>query len=149
MIRLATPFDTDTVTALVHAAYSKWLPVLGYPPMPMEADYAALIDRQVVYVADEGDQIVGVLVIWAIENAMLIENVAVHPQAQKGGVGKLLLDFAEQKAREAGLPQIALYTNEKMVYNQDYYRKLGYVETRREVRGENRRIVWMYKVLPL
>ncbi|MFN8376844.1 MAG: hypothetical protein U0694_28725 [Anaerolineae bacterium] len=46
-----------------------------------------------------------------------------------------------------GLRKLTLLTNEKMVYNQTYYLKHGYAETRRELMPNGRRAVWMHKVL--
>lgn len=148
-IRLAQPEEREAVAALVDAAYSKWIPVVGRKPAPMLADYEKLIADGVVYTIAPEENIVGVLVIWPVHmdggDALLIENVCVHPDRQRSGVGRALMEFAEQKAREAGLNLIRLYTNEKFEVNQAYYRKLGYVETRRETTPDGRRLVWMHK----
>ncbi|MEO8608490.1 MAG: GNAT family N-acetyltransferase [Chloroflexota bacterium] len=146
-IRLAQPDERATVTEIVDAAYSKWIPVFGRKPGPMLADYEKLIADGVVYVIVAEDQIVGVLVIWPVEDAMLIENICVHPDQQRGGIGRKLMDFAEQQAHEAGLNLMRLYTNEKFEVNQAYYRTLGYVETRRETTADGRHTVWMHKQL--
>ena len=42
---------------------------------------------------------------------------------------------------------LRLLTNEKMEYNQNYYRKQGYSETHRETFPDGRRAVWMQKPL--
>jgi GNAT superfamily N-acetyltransferase len=146
-IRLAKPEERELVTALVDAAYSKWIPVIGRKPAPMLADYEKLIADGVVYVITSEAQILGGLVIWPIEDAMLIENICVHPGQQRGGIGRQLMDFAEQKAHEAGFDLMRLYTNEKFEANIAYYRKLGYVETHRETTADGRGIVWMHKQL--
>jgi GNAT superfamily N-acetyltransferase len=147
VIRLARPDESSTIAEIVDAAYSKWISVIGRKPVPMLADYPSLIQRGVVYVLPHERRIAGVLVIWPQDGAMLIENVAVHPDFQKLGIGRKLLDFAEQCARETGLNKMALYTNEKMVYNQQYYGKIGYSETKRELTPDGRRIVWMHKTI--
>jgi GNAT superfamily N-acetyltransferase len=150
-VRLAKPDEAQAVAAVVDAAYSKWIPLIGRKPVPMLADYAKLIGDGVVYVIAPDDAIIGVLVIWPINmdgtDAMLIENVCVHPDSQRGGVGRVLMDFAEQKAREAGLSMMRLYTNQKFDVNIAYYGKLGYVETRRETTPAGHHIVWMHKNL--
>ncbi len=146
-IRPATPADARTVAALVDTAYAKWVAVIGRKPAPMLADYPALIERGVVYVVEDDAKIVGVLVIYPLDDAMLIENVATHPDDQGRGSGQQLLDFAEQKAREAGFTMMRLYTNEKFTANQDYYRKRGYRHTRLEITPDGRGIVWMHKPL--
>jgi ribosomal protein S18 acetylase RimI-like enzyme len=113
----------------------------------MLADYRELIEQGVVYTLNDEDKLAGVLVIWPVDDAMLIENIAIHPDYQRRGIGQVLMDYAEQKARDVGLNMMRLYTGEKMTYNQDYYRKLGYVQTRLVVNDKGHRIVWMHKAL--
>jgi len=146
-IQLAAPDAATEVAALVNAAYSKWVEVIGGKPMPMTADYGTLIAQQLVYCARDGQELVGVLVIWQSDDALYIDNVAVAPSQQGRGIGDKLLAFAEQKARDMGLRKLTLLTNEKMVYNQTYYLKHGYAETRRELMPNGRRAVWMHKLL--
>jgi hypothetical protein len=43
----------------------------------------------------------------------------------------LLIARAENDAREIGLPEVWLYTNQAMTENQAVYPRLGYVETAR------------------
>ena len=99
----------------------------------MTADYADLIGRGEVWVADEAGRVVGVLVLRPGATELLLENVAVVPERQGRGIGRVLIAFAERKARDLGLTEISLYTNERMVENIHLYRKLGYVETDRRV----------------
>lgn len=99
----------------------------------MTADYEALIGRREVWVASEDDTLAGVLVLRAGPDSVLLENVAVTPAKQGRGVGQALLAFAEQHARDLGLHEIVLYTNELMTENLRLYPRLGYVETDRRV----------------
>jgi ribosomal protein S18 acetylase RimI-like enzyme len=48
--------------------------------------------------------------------------------------------FAEEKAAEHGLPEVRLYTNEKMHENLDIYARLGFEETGRRLDGGYRRV---------
>ena len=48
-----------------------------------------------------------------------------------GRLGRALLGFVEQQAREAGCHEIRLYTHERMTENLAYYPNLGYEETGR------------------
>jgi ribosomal protein S18 acetylase RimI-like enzyme len=63
--------------------------------------------------------------------ALEINNLAIHPGFQGKGYGKLLLGFAEDKAKEMGLGSCCLYTNVKMVENVALYEKIGYQELAR------------------
>ena len=83
-IRLATTDEHEAVAAVVDAAYSKWIPVIGRKPRPMLADYQKLVADGVVYVIAPEDDIMAVLVIWPLEDAFWIENICVHPGQQRG-----------------------------------------------------------------
>lgn len=146
-IQQATPAEMAEVVALVDAAYTKWIEVLGGKPMPMTTDYAPLIAQQYVYSIREGSELVAVLVIWPEEDTFYIDNIAVSPAHQGRGIGAQLMAFAEQQARALNLPRITLMTNIKMEYNQAYYIKHGYVEIHREVLPNGRIGVWMQKQL--
>ena len=112
----------------------------------MLADYAALIRSGAVHVLD-GDPIAGVLVLTPKGDAMLVENVAVHPSRQGEGLGRKLMRFVEEFAREKGLSKIALYTNELMTENIAFYEGLGFEEVDRRLDDGYRR-VFMSKELP-
>jgi GNAT superfamily N-acetyltransferase len=61
------------------------------------------------------------------------------PRAAGCGVGKTLIGFCENAARQRGMNAVHLYTNEKMTDNLSIYPKLGYVEVaRRTESGFNR-----------
>src|SRR6185369_1829986 len=109
-IRLAESGESQAAAELVNAAYAKYIERIGRKPLPMLADYAALIAKGVVYVIPgDGGGIQAVLVIYPEDNSLLIENIAVHPSAQKRGLGQALMAFAEQQAREKHLTEVRLY----------------------------------------
>jgi ribosomal protein S18 acetylase RimI-like enzyme len=88
----------------------------------------------------------GLLVLLLEKETMLLDNVAVDPGKQGSGVGRKLLEFAEQAALKAGYRSIRLYTNEAMAENIALYSRIGYVETHRaEEKGLRR--VYMTKQL--
>jgi GNAT superfamily N-acetyltransferase len=90
---------------------------------------------------------VGLISLTSTDDAMLIENVAIHPAQHGTGLGRRLMEFAEQQARERGLRRLALYTNELMAENQAIYAHLGYrVIDRRTEAGYQR--VYFAKTLP-
>jgi GNAT superfamily N-acetyltransferase len=130
-IRQALPEDAAAVTACVRAAYAVYVDRIGREPAPMAADYTALIAAAAVWVAADGGAVSGVLVLHEQPPAMLVENVAVLPERQGHGLGRELLEFAEGRARRAGLAELVLYTNERMTENLSFYPALGYVETGR------------------
>nr|WP_042191660.1 GNAT family N-acetyltransferase [Kibdelosporangium sp. MJ126-NF4]CEL20212.1 Histone acetyltransferase HPA2 and related acetyltransferases [Kibdelosporangium sp. MJ126-NF4]CTQ97437.1 Histone acetyltransferase HPA2 and related acetyltransferases [Kibdelosporangium sp. MJ126-NF4] len=149
MISQATSDYLGTVEEIVREAYTKWVAVIGGKPIPMQADYAALIDAGTVWLLDSMDGLI-VLVDEADGDTgggvLLIENVAVRPSAQGKGLGRQLLTFAEEQARTRGLTALRLYTNEKMTSNIALYLAFGYRETGREVIN-GRHVVHMRKDL--
>ncbi|ONI75357.1 hypothetical protein ALI144C_40525 [Actinosynnema sp. ALI-1.44] len=145
MISQATGDHRGTVEEIVRAAYTKWIEVTGSEPLPMLADYAALIDAGTVWLLDSMDGLI-VLVDEPDDGVLLVENVAVRPSAQGKGLGRQLLAFAEEQARHRGLTALRLYTNQKMTSNIALYLALGYRETgRAELDG--RQVVHMLKDL--
>ena len=146
MIRLAAPADQEVVEALVRSAYSVYIDRIGKKPGPMLDDYNALIQQGRVYVLDENDSINGLVVLIPEARTMLLDNVAVSPEAQGKGYGRWLIAFAEEEARRQGFETIRLYTNTAMTENIPLYEQLGYIETRRgEEDGFSR--IYMEKLL--
>lgn len=146
MIRLARTEDAPIVAAIVHAAYMVYLPRIGREPGPMLDDYDELVAGGRVYVLEDGGEIEGLVVLIPEEKTMLLDNVAVRPEAQGKGYGNRLIAFAENEARAAGYDSIRLFTHELMTENQARYKYLGFVETHRgEEKGLKR--VYMTKAL--
>ena len=69
------------------------------------------------------------------EDHLLLDNVAVAPEAQGQGVGRILLDFAETAARSSGFSELRLYTHQMMHENILLYARLGWTETGRYAQG--------------
>lgn len=139
-IRPATLADLPTVQHIVHAAYAHYIARIGREPGPMLDDYRALIETARVHVAERNGAVLGILVLIPQDDAMLLDNIAVAPDAQGFGTGRALLAFAEQSAITAGYDCIRLYTNEAMTENVALYTRIGYAETHRAVEKGLRRI---------
>lgn len=146
---LAQPHDEQQIVALVRAAYLLYIERIGKEPAPMTADYGTAIAAgqvSVVRRADEADspgegadknvgeqagEILGLIVMEAMPDYLLVENIAVSPAAQGLGIGGLLLEHAYAEARSKGLAEVRLYTNAKMTENLSYYPRRGFIETGR------------------
>ena len=146
MIRLALPQDAATVAEIVHAAYVGYQTSIGTTPGPMLDDYDDLVGKGLVHVLEEDSEILGLVVLIPEERTMLLDNVAVRPEAQGRKLGSRLIAFAEQQARAAGYGGIRLYTQQAMTANRARYKHLGFVETHfAEEKGLKR--VFMTKTL--
>ncbi|MCI0689878.1 MAG: GNAT family N-acetyltransferase [Sporichthyaceae bacterium] len=139
MLRPAAESDASDVTALVNAAYGHYVERIGQLPGPMTEDYLEVIRSRRVTVVDDGDGIVGVIVLRITKEGFLVDNVAVHPTQHGRGIGRALLEFAEAEAASAGFESIYLFTHETMTENLALYQRIGYVEyDRRPVHGFSR-----------
>ena len=127
-LRPALPSDAPGVAACVCEAYVHYIERIGKQPGPMLEDYAVVITEAIVYVAAQGDRVVGAIVLKTTEEGFYVDNVAVRPSATGTGVGRLLLQHAESEARQRGYASIYLATHELMVENKALYSRVGYLE---------------------
>jgi ribosomal protein S18 acetylase RimI-like enzyme len=139
-LRRAVPGDAAAIGALVRDAYGHYVARIGREPQPMTVDYDLAVREHQVWVLDGADSLRAVLELMPDHDSLLIVNVAVDPRAQGSGIGRKLMDFAEQEARRQGFTSLTLYTNEKMTENIALYTRLGYVETERRAIGQYRRV---------
>ncbi|KAL7805527.1 acyl-CoA N-acyltransferase [Trichoderma aethiopicum] len=150
-IRRAKLDDISPLRAIVNASYTKYIDRIGKPPAPMLADYAKLLDTRDIFILEttskneEGSpvvQMVGSIILGvdAEGDAVTVNNLVVEPAAQGRGYGRVLMDFAEEVAREKGLSCVSLFTNVKMHENVGLYLKLGYEETGRRTEDGYERV---------
>jgi ribosomal protein S18 acetylase RimI-like enzyme len=99
------------------------------PPGPMLRDFGPSVEEGTTWVT--GSPLTAVLTLYPRDDHMYVENVAVDPSAQGRGLGRALMEFAEQEAARYKLNRMALVTHEAMTENQAIYARLGYVETER------------------
>jgi len=130
-IRQAEPSDLAAIVDITRRAYAVWLPVLGYAPLPVTEDYAPRIARGEIWLGCPGERAAALIVVERAPDHDMIFSVAVDPARSGQGLGRCLIAFAEQRARDAGLEEMRLYTNARMAANIAFYGRLGYVETAR------------------
>jgi GNAT superfamily N-acetyltransferase len=128
MIRQAIATDSDAIAALIDAAYSHYIPVIGRTPRPMLDDHAARIAKGETFLGEADGQVEAVITLGPAQrpDALHIFNIAVDPAAQGKGWLRRLLEFAERQARDAGKPWLTLYTHELMSRNRAIYAHLGF-----------------------
>ena len=144
-MRRAEAADVPRIHELTAAAYAKYADRMDVTPRPVLTDHGPAVAAGQVWIT--GSPVSGLIVLVPQDDALLIENVAVHPVAQGTGLGRKLLEFAEEQARAAGLSKLTLYTNEVMTENQAIYARLGYRETGRRA-DQGYHVVFMEKTLP-
>jgi GNAT superfamily N-acetyltransferase len=127
-MRRATQADVPAVEQIVRLAYGPYIDELGIRPRPLDDDYAEQVGRGLVFLGMDGDQVVGFIVLVDGADHLLVENVAVTPGRQGEGIGRTLLAFADDAARDAGYSTVKLYTHSRMARNRALYLRLGFEE---------------------
>lgn len=130
-LRRAAAADAPAIADLVAAAYEHYRPLIGRVPLPMLTDYVVAVRDHDVWILEADGTFVGVLDLEPRADHLWLDNVAVHPAAQKRGYGRRLLAHAEEVARVGRMDEIRLLTNERYVENIAMYLRHGYVETHR------------------
>jgi ribosomal protein S18 acetylase RimI-like enzyme len=132
-VRRAAQADVEAIRALVAAAYTKWIPVIGRLPIPMRADYAQALRDHRFDLLVAGPDLAGLIETKVEADHLLVVNVAVDPAFQGRGFGSRLMGLADAVAAGAGLARLRLYTNKKYVANLRLYGALGYRVEREEL----------------
>ena len=146
-LRRAGAADVAAVTALQRAAYAKNRPILGVEPLPLLADYAAVLADYEAWLLDGTDGLDAVLILEPRADDLLIWSVAAAPGRQGSGLGNRLIAVADERASALGYQTLRLYTGDKLTHNVAWYERHGYVQERIEDLGD-RRLVHMVKRLP-
>lgn len=80
------------------------------------------------WVAADGDEErpVGYLIAEPVDGALHIEQISVHPDFAHRRIGRTLLSYAGERAREEGLSGLTLTTFAEVPWNAPYYERLGF-----------------------
>ncbi|MBK7623675.1 MAG: GNAT family N-acetyltransferase [Kineosporiaceae bacterium] len=134
--------DADALAAIARRAYAPFVERIGRAPQPMLLDYRVEIAESEVWVAVAAGALVGFVVLKPADDRshLLLDTIAVDPPRHGTGVGRELLQWAENRARELRLTEVRLYTNEAMTENLRLYHRIGYVETGRAVSNGYHRV---------
>jgi len=146
VIRQAVAGDVPAIEALVRDAYAMYVPRIGREPAPVTVDHAGLVAAGRTSVVEADGEIAGVIVLIPGGDHLLVENVAVAPNAQGRGLGRELMAFAERRAAELGMAELRLYTNQLMTENLALYPALGYTETGRRVEDGFARVYFSKRI---
>jgi GNAT superfamily N-acetyltransferase len=142
----AQPSDVAAIEALVREAYEPYTVRIGRPAGPLEDDYRAIVASGRALVARRGNRIVALLVTSLHADHVLVENVAVAASERGTGLGSSLLALADDMARRAGVPEVRLYTHEKMTENLAFYAHRGFRETGRRTEDGFTRVFFTRRV---
>lgn len=125
ILREALPADAEPLADCIDSAYETYKDeILDLPDV--SAGLSLAIREKTVWVAEKENIIVGGMILDRVDDYLVLENVAVHPNASGSGVGKALIDKAETECRRIGLREIRLSTHKAMSENVGLYEYLGW-----------------------
>lgn len=75
---------------------------------------------------DTADQPLGYLLLDVVDRAAHIEQVSVHPEHARRGIGRALIEAAQAWALDHGLAALTLTTYAEVPWNGPYYERLGF-----------------------
>ncbi len=132
--RTAMLSESEEVGRVIRAAFTPYVRALGRDfPAAGSAEYVegwerfvAELERGDVFLALDGEQIVGAVRTKPQEKDLYIQQIAVDPSRQGTGVGSWLLARIDELARSRGLGGLSLETAEMAVANIRLYQRHGF-----------------------
>lgn len=121
--RRAGPADAGAVRDLTRAAYARWVPILGREPLPMAADYDQAVEAHRIDLLEEAGALVALIEMAARDDYLFLVNVAVAPDRQGRGLGRVLLARAHLVAQALGLPELRLGANMAFAANLRFHQR--------------------------
>ncbi|MEU4396193.1 GNAT family N-acetyltransferase [Kribbella sp. NPDC023855] len=102
--------------------------VAGHPPPSIETLERYRQAGLAWTAAGPDDQAIGYALVDLVDGAAHLEQVSVHPDHGRRGVGRLLIDEVDRWAAVQGLPALTLSTFRTVPWNAPYYARLGFRE---------------------
>lgn len=138
MIRQATEQDIPRILELYRELAITTSEVeLTWSPSPDDyrrvlAEICAAPGHELLVVEDQG-QVVGTMVLLIVPNLShgacpwaLVENLVIGHEQRRRGLGRLLMDYAIGRARDAGCYRIVLSSDKRRREAHRFYRSLGF-----------------------
>ena len=129
-LRRALPADAPALTGCITAAYAEYA-AQGLELPPVAEGVLMDIRDNVVWVAADGRNILGGVILSVRGDTADLMNIAVHPGAAGRGVARALIGAALDTAREAGHSVVELATHRDLPQNVALYEHMGWKVTGR------------------
>lgn len=128
----AVRLDELTLLQDIERAAGQWFRDVGMPEIaedePLPVGELARYHRSGLawVVADDADAPVAYLIADRVDGNLHVEQVSVHPDSARRGIGRLLLDHLAAHARLEGAPALTLTTFTQVPWNAPYYARCGF-----------------------
>lgn len=107
--------------------YEVGMPEIAEEDPPALAELAGYQQAGRAWVAvDRTDRPVGYLVVDLVDGNIHIEQVSVHPDSARRGIGRSLLDYVAHRAAADAVPALTLTAFAQVPWNAPYYRRCGF-----------------------
>ena len=131
MIRAARSADLPIIREIEQAAgmafHDLGMTAVANDEPPSVAELAAFQeDGRAWVVTDDADRPVAYLLVDVVDENAHVEQVSVHPDHARQGLGKALLNTAAAWAQQRGLAALTLATYSEVPWNAPYYQRLGF-----------------------
>ena len=112
--------DLDEVLAIERASFSM--------PWSRGAFLYELEENRVArcYVVRDATRVVGYICLWEVADEMHVTNIAVHPEARRRGIGRLLLTSILAEARRQGTRIVLLEVRPSNIEARGLYESFGF-----------------------
>jgi GNAT superfamily N-acetyltransferase len=131
-VRQASEADIPRILELYEVLTGERHDLTQHETAPLFAEISAMPGHELL-VAEEEGVVVGSMVLLIVPNLShgalpwaMVENLVVDPAHRRRGIGRLLMDYARERAREAGCYKIQLLSNTKRKEAHRFYKKLGF-----------------------
>ncbi|XVQ13911.1 GNAT family N-acetyltransferase [Spirillospora sp. CA-255316] len=138
--RLARPEDWPVLPGIEQSGDALFAPLgIVFPPGPMVVE-TMIEKRAEILVA--GDPPVGFAAVEEVDGAVHLEQISVHTDHVRKGIGGRLLKEVLRRAADAGSPGVSLLTFRDVPWNGPWYAAHGFEELPRERWGPGLRAHW-------
>ena len=146
-IRIASKTDISRIWAMDSSATKKFgsIPALADLAAPEESPekFENWLSHGRVYLVEEDSQqlAVGFIAVQEVDDVLFINELGVHEDHQRRGLGAILLEAVFQWAesiawqKDCEIARVSLTTYPDVIWNGTWYRKHGFVEVDAEIIG--------------
>ncbi|MFG1951538.1 GNAT family N-acetyltransferase [Micromonospora sp. NPDC048830] len=100
--------------------------IADMPPLPLDALARFRRAGRAWVAVDRADAPVAFVVVDPLDGAAYVQQVSVHPDHARRGIGRMLLDKVGGWAADRGLPALTLTTFREVAWNAPYYARCGF-----------------------